>query len=854
MRSIKQFFYLLFALALMLTAGTAMTACTPDAPAEETTADPSATADGATEAPTENDATEPPAEETTEPPAEGTTETPDEGPTEQPTEAPTDEPGTDAPVISDFTYKHVVVVGVDGAGAFFQNADTPNLDKIFAEGAVGYKVLTSNPTISAQCWGSMLHGVTAQMHGLTNGIVENTPYPADSAFPSVFRVIREQMPDAKLGSLCNWNPINVGIVEDGIDVYKKGSMADAAIISEAIAYVKREQPTFLFIQLDEADGAGHGSGYNTPTQHAKITEQDGLIGKLYETYEKLGILEDTLFIVTADHGGSGNSHGGLTDAEKYVMFAAAGKTVEKGGQITEMEVRDIPLVVLYALGLEAPTTWSAHLPSGLFPGITAGDRPEYVNPDSERYHESVPTPEKGSDGYITNFITDKTLKTYLTFDGDSKDSLGTPTKEGGKLYFVDGFFGQGVSLDDGYVAIPDYVPEKGSFTVTMWVKTMGVAGDPVLFSNKDWDKGVNKGYVVSLMTDERKIRFNAGDGTNRMDGDYPLPADFYEGWMHVTLVVDRENGVVKLAYDFGTLVPTDIPASLLDDSFTALKQLCIGTDGTGAYKCKLAATVDEFMIFEGAFTKQDMAKLADYYGKEVPEEGFRLHESTPTPEQGSAGYITNFVKDATLKTYLTFDGEAADACGNTAVTEKGTVTYADGFFGQGAVLDKGYISLADYHPGKDSFTVAMWVKTQGVASDPVLLGNKDWTFGGKKGWVLSLRDAHDLKFNAGDGSNRADKEFPLPADYRAGWVYVVLVVDREKGEVKLSYDFGAFQTMAIPAALKDDSFDAYEVLNIGQDGTGSYSASCKATVDEFMLFDGALTEEDIAKLADYFGI
>ena len=268
--------------------------------------------------------------------------------------------------------------------------------------------------------------------------------------------------------------------------------------------------------------------------------------------------------------------------------------------------------------------------------------------------------------------------------------------------------------------------------------------------------------------------------------------------------------------------------------FRSLKQLCIGTDGTGAYKCKLSATVDEFMIFDGVLTKDDMAKLAAYYGKEVPEEGFRTRESVSTPEKGSAGYVTNFVTDKTLKTYLTFDGSATDACGNTAVTEKGTVTYTDGFFGQAAVLDKGYISLADYHPDKSSFTIALWVKTQGVTSDPVLLGNKNWGAGVNKGFVLSLRDSNDLKFNVGDGANRADKEYLLPSDFRAGWVYVVLVVDREKGEVKLSYDFGAFQTMVLPASLKDDSFDAFEVLNIGQDGTGAYSASCKATVDEFL--------------------
>ena len=30
---------------------------------------------------------------------------------------------------------HVIVIGVDGAGSFFRQAETPNLDRIFARGA-----------------------------------------------------------------------------------------------------------------------------------------------------------------------------------------------------------------------------------------------------------------------------------------------------------------------------------------------------------------------------------------------------------------------------------------------------------------------------------------------------------------------------------------------------------------------------------------------------------------------------------------------------------------------------------------------------------------------------------------------
>ena len=511
-----------------------------------------------------------------------------------------------------YTYKHVIVIGVDGAGNFFNKSETPNIDKIFADGAVSYKVLTENPSISAQCWGSLLHGVTNNVHGLTNAIVAEKAYPQDSKYPSFFKVVSENDKKAIMASFTNWNPINVGIVENGINVYKYGSVGDAAICNAVCNYVTAKAPKLVFVQFDEVDGAGHSSGYNTPAHFAKIKEIDGYIGKIYEAYKKKGILDDTLFIVTADHGGNGKSHGGYTDGEKYIMFAAAGKTVEKG-TIGDMVIRDTASVVLHAFGYEQPETWTSRVPSGLFKGVTAGERPVYVDKTSNRYHENVPTPEKGSSGYIANFI-DTPLKYYLPFDGNSNDVCGNATSESGKLYFVDGYFGKGVSLDDGYVSIKNYAPGNGSFTVGLWVNTQGVTSDPSLFSNKNWVNGSNAGFILSLRN-ANDVKFNFGNGTNRMDKEVPLPSDYKTGWMYVLTVVDRENAEVRISVDFGDFVTVKIPDSLKNSTANAFNVLNIGQDGTGVYNADLAATVDEFMLFDGVLDKSDVAQLKKYYGK-----------------------------------------------------------------------------------------------------------------------------------------------------------------------------------------------------------------------------------------------
>jgi hypothetical protein len=89
--------------------------------------------------------------------------------------------------------------------------------------------------------------------------------------------------------------------------------------------------------------------------------------------------EDHVFtIVIADHGGANSPdgkghHGGWTDGEKYVTFAAAGKGVN-AVEIEEMNIRDLASIVLYALGIDVPEIdeqgWTSQIPAGMFTDST----------------------------------------------------------------------------------------------------------------------------------------------------------------------------------------------------------------------------------------------------------------------------------------------------------------------------------------------------------------------------------------------------------------------------------------------------------------------------------------------------
>ena len=160
--------------------------------------------------------------------------------------------------VSKGAYKHVIIIGVDGGGAFFKNTSTPRMDAIFKNGAVSYRTKTSYPTISAQCWGSMLHSVLPEFHRLTNGTVGSKPFKPDSPFPSIFRLVKEAFPNANMASFCNWNPINIGIIEDNLGVVK-GTGNDPEVADKVVQYIQGNDPTLIFVQFDSVDGAGPNS-------------------------------------------------------------------------------------------------------------------------------------------------------------------------------------------------------------------------------------------------------------------------------------------------------------------------------------------------------------------------------------------------------------------------------------------------------------------------------------------------------------------------------------------------------------------------------------------------------------------
>ena len=143
--------------------------------------------------------------------------------------------------------------------------------------------------------------------------------------------------------------------------------SDPELTEEILAYLKEGIPELLFVQFDLVDHAGHTFGYGTKEHLQSITDADARYGRIFDAYAEAGLLEETLFMVVSDHGGTPEkTHGGDSDAEKFITFAAAGRGINPACTFDGAQIKDLAAITAAAAGLPAPDSWNSRVPDKLF--------------------------------------------------------------------------------------------------------------------------------------------------------------------------------------------------------------------------------------------------------------------------------------------------------------------------------------------------------------------------------------------------------------------------------------------------------------------------------------------------------
>ena len=263
--------------------------------------------------------------------------------------------------------EHVVVIGVAGLSPEgIRRARTPVLDRMMSEGAWTLHARGVMPTVSSPNWASMIMGAGPEQHGVLSNdwkpgksSIPPTVVGPGGIFPTVFGLLRQQRPSSKIGCFHDWDDFG-RLVEPGVCdriVHPKGPVETT---DQAIAFLKEQRPTLLFIHLDHVDHAGHKHGHGTPEYDAAVEEADRLIGLVLAALRDARLADRSLVLVTADHGGVGKKHGGSTMAELEIPWILQGRGVVPGRELpATVNTYDTAATIAYALGLAPPKGWIA---------------------------------------------------------------------------------------------------------------------------------------------------------------------------------------------------------------------------------------------------------------------------------------------------------------------------------------------------------------------------------------------------------------------------------------------------------------------------------------------------------------
>ena len=260
----------------------------------------------------------------------------------------------------------VIVIGIDGLSKNgIDSASTPSMDRLMREGTWTLNAQAVSPTSSSPNWASMIMGAPPQYHGIWKNGWHKDPLksaPADSPekaekWPSVFRIIRKNAPQKTMVIYHQWKDF-------GRLVGKKTTFRNWFSFTHPLTQhwarnrIRFGTPDLLFLHFDLVDHAGHKFGHGTPEYLSAVEKADKITGKIVKSVENSCRKKSTVILLTSDHGGIGQGHGGDTPEEKNVPWILWGTNVKQNFHL-EITVNtfDTAPTICFLLGIKAPEYW-----------------------------------------------------------------------------------------------------------------------------------------------------------------------------------------------------------------------------------------------------------------------------------------------------------------------------------------------------------------------------------------------------------------------------------------------------------------------------------------------------------------
>lgn len=113
----------------------------------------------------------------------------------------------------------------------------------------------------------------------------------------------------------------------------------------------------MFMHFPDGDLAGHQYGWMSDQQLFAYKRDDEALGLLIEVMKSRGLFDETLFIITSDHGGHDTTHGTDLIEDVTIPWIISGPGIVPKQLQTQVFTMDTAATVAFALSLPIPNEW-----------------------------------------------------------------------------------------------------------------------------------------------------------------------------------------------------------------------------------------------------------------------------------------------------------------------------------------------------------------------------------------------------------------------------------------------------------------------------------------------------------------
>lgn len=272
-----------------------------------------------------------------------------------------------------YGYDRVVVFMIDGAGDFFKEANTSNIDRIFD---LSVTSKASSPVDCAPERASILTGADANTHSLDRDAANRNIYNERDGVKTFLGEVKKAYPNKEVACFASSLEISQMVEEEGgvyapIDENELDNVVTDKLCNEG-GYLENNDPSLLFVEMRQVlqGGVHFEGGFGSRDYMMQLALTDGYIGRIYNKYEELGRNENTLYILITDHGGviGATSYSGDSEDEVNSFFAIGGKNINKDADLSDFCNTDVYGIVLDVFGIDRPYTAISNKYNDLFIG------------------------------------------------------------------------------------------------------------------------------------------------------------------------------------------------------------------------------------------------------------------------------------------------------------------------------------------------------------------------------------------------------------------------------------------------------------------------------------------------------